>query len=80
MSTVHIDEFHARNVSITVTDINHISERNTKVFRFIELINSRIVDIKNALFNPEKTQDPVRDAFDALAQNTIKEICKLNIR
>ena len=33
-----------------------------------------------ALFNPEKTQDPVRDAFDVLAQNTIKEICKLNIR
>lgn len=33
-----------------------------------------------ALFAPDKTQDPVRDAFDALAQNTIKEICKLNIK
>lgn len=33
-----------------------------------------------ALFNPEKTQDPVRDAFDALAQNTIKEVCKLIIK
>ena len=32
-----------------------------------------------ALFNPEKTQDPTRDAFDTLAQNTIKEICKLKI-
>lgn len=33
-----------------------------------------------ALFNPAKTKDPVRDAFDTLAQNTIKEICKLNIK
>lgn len=33
-----------------------------------------------ALFNPAQTQDPVRDAFDALAQNTIKEICKLNLK
>lgn len=33
-----------------------------------------------ALFNPSQTKDPVRDAFDALAQNTIKEICKLNIK
>ena len=32
-----------------------------------------------ALFSPDKTQDPVRDAFDTLAQNTIKEICKLKI-
>ena len=30
-----------------------------------------------ALFTPEKTDDPVRDAFDLLAQNTIREICKL---
>lgn len=30
-----------------------------------------------ALFNPAKTTDPVRDAFDAVAQNTIAEICKL---
>ena len=30
-----------------------------------------------ALFNPEHTADPVRDAFDQLAQNTIREICKL---
>lgn len=30
-----------------------------------------------ALFAPEKSSDPVRDAFDLLAQNTIKEICKL---
>ena len=33
-----------------------------------------------ALFSPEKTQDPVRDAFDRLAQNTITEICKLNMK
>lgn len=33
-----------------------------------------------ALFNPDKTQDPVRDAFDTLAQNTISEICKLKIQ
>ena len=33
-----------------------------------------------ALFTPDKTDDPVRDAFDALAQNTIKEICKLSIK
>jgi ATP-binding protein involved in chromosome partitioning len=32
-----------------------------------------------ALFNPQSTNDPVRDAFDALAENTIKEICKLKI-
>lgn len=32
-----------------------------------------------ALFTPDKTQDPVRDAFDAMAQNTVKEICKLNV-
>jgi len=31
-----------------------------------------------ALFNPAVTHDPVRDAFDALAQNTITEICKLH--
>ena len=30
-----------------------------------------------ALFNPAQTTDPVRDAFDILAQNTITEICKL---
>ena len=33
-----------------------------------------------ALFNPAQTNDPVRDAFDNLAQNTIKEICKLQIK
>ena len=33
-----------------------------------------------ALFNPAVTHDPVRDAFDILAQNTIAEICKLNIK
>ena len=33
-----------------------------------------------ALFNPAVTHDPVRDAFDTLAQNTIAEICKLNIK
>ena len=33
-----------------------------------------------ALFNPVQTKNPVRDAFDALAQNTITEICKLNIK
>ena len=32
-----------------------------------------------ALFNPAQTNDPVRDAFDTLAQNTIKEICKIKI-
>ena len=32
-----------------------------------------------ALFNPEQTNDPIRDAFDALAQNTITEICKLQV-
>lgn len=31
-----------------------------------------------ALFNPANTNDPVRDAFDQLAQNTIIEICKIN--
>ncbi len=31
-----------------------------------------------ALFDPANTHDPVRDAFDTLAQNTIKEICKLH--
>ena len=30
-----------------------------------------------ALFNPANTHDPVRDAFDQLAQNTVTEICKL---
>ena len=33
-----------------------------------------------ALFNPAHTEDAVRDAFDALAQNTIAEICKLKIK
>ncbi|MBQ9417089.1 MAG: Mrp/NBP35 family ATP-binding protein [Bacteroidales bacterium] len=33
-----------------------------------------------ALFSPQAVHDPVRDAFDALAQNTIKELCKLNIK
>ena len=33
-----------------------------------------------ALYSPDKTQDPVRDAFDELAANTIKEICKLGIK
>ena len=33
-----------------------------------------------ALFNPAVTSDPVRDAFDQLAKNTIAEICKLNIK
>lgn len=33
-----------------------------------------------ALFNPECTSDPVRDAFDQLAKNTIAEICKLKTR
>ncbi len=32
-----------------------------------------------ALFNPANTNDPVRDAFDAVAQNTIAEICKLHV-
>ena len=30
-----------------------------------------------ALFTPDAVKDPVRDAFDALANNTIKEICKI---
>lgn len=33
-----------------------------------------------ALFNPANSHDPVREAFDTLAQNTIKEICKLNVK
>ncbi len=33
-----------------------------------------------ALFNPDNTKDPVRDAFDVLAQNTMKELCKHNIK
>jgi ATP-binding protein involved in chromosome partitioning len=33
-----------------------------------------------ALFNPANTNDPVREAFDAVAKNTITEICKLNIK
>ena len=33
-----------------------------------------------ALFNPANTNDPVRDAFDAVAQNSIGEICKLKIK
>ena len=33
-----------------------------------------------ALFSPERTQDPVRDAFDELARNTITEICKLKVK
>ena len=33
-----------------------------------------------ALFSPDNTHDPVRDAFDQLAKNTIAEICKLNIK
>jgi len=32
-----------------------------------------------ALFDPANTKDPVREAFDLLAQNTIGEICKLHI-
>ena len=32
-----------------------------------------------ALFDPANTHDPVREAFDTLAHNTIKEICKLKI-
>ena len=32
-----------------------------------------------ALFDPANTHDPVREAFDALAQNTIREICKLHV-
>ena len=32
------------------------------------------------LFNPAHTEDAVRDAFDALAQNTIAEICKLKVK
>jgi len=32
-----------------------------------------------ALFDPTNTKDPVREAFDALAQNTIREICKLHV-
>ena len=31
-----------------------------------------------ALFSPDRTHDPVREAFDQLAANTVKEICKLN--
>ena len=30
-----------------------------------------------ALYTPDRTNDPVRDAFDTLAANTVKEICKL---
>lgn len=33
-----------------------------------------------ALFSPANVHDPVRDAFDTLAQNTIAEICKLQIK
>lgn len=33
-----------------------------------------------ALFSPQNSHDPVREAFDMLAQNTIKEICKLNTK
>lgn len=33
-----------------------------------------------ALFSPAKTSDPVRDAFDALARNTITELCKLKVQ
>ena len=33
-----------------------------------------------ALFNPAHTEDAVRDVFDALAQNTIAEICKLKVK
>ena len=33
-----------------------------------------------ALFSPAHTEDAVRDAFDALAQNTIAEICKLKVK
>ena len=33
-----------------------------------------------ALYSPDKPKEPVRDAFDALARNTITEICKLNIK
>ena len=33
-----------------------------------------------AHFNPANVHDPVRDAFDQLAQNTIAEICKLKIK
>ena len=33
-----------------------------------------------ALFTPDRQHDPVREAFDTLAQNTITEICKLNIK
>ena len=32
-----------------------------------------------ALCDPANTKDPVREAFDALAQNTIREICKLHV-
>ena len=32
-----------------------------------------------ALYNPANTHDPVREAFDALAKNTITEICKLQV-
>ena len=33
-----------------------------------------------ALFDPANTKDPVRDAFDELARNTITEICKLSVK
>ena len=33
-----------------------------------------------ALFNPAESKSAVRDAFDELAQNTIKEICKLSVK
>ena len=32
-----------------------------------------------ALFTSERTQDPVREAFDTLAKNTIAEICKQSL-
>ena len=33
-----------------------------------------------ALFDPSDLHDPVRKAFDDLAQNTITEICKLSVK
>ena len=33
-----------------------------------------------ALFNPAESKSAVRDSFDELAQNTIKEICKLSVK
>ena len=33
-----------------------------------------------ALFNPAISHDAVRDAFDAMAQNVITEICKLKVQ